>query len=52
LDILDDVRDFPSRYLLILMNGQVYAKWSSLPQDEIGVWALESAENVGFAQPP
>lgn len=21
LDILDDVRDFPSRYLLILMNG-------------------------------
>ncbi|KAG1854844.1 hypothetical protein DFJ58DRAFT_913997 [Suillus subalutaceus] len=36
LDILDDV----------------YAKWSQLPQDEIGVWALESAENVGFAQPP
>ncbi|OJA11967.1 hypothetical protein AZE42_07244 [Rhizopogon vesiculosus] len=36
LDILDDV----------------YAKWSRLPQDEIGVWALESAENVGFAQPP
>ncbi|KAG1723245.1 uncharacterized protein EDB91DRAFT_1173184 [Suillus paluster] len=36
LDILDDV----------------YAKWSQLPQDEIGVWALESAENVGFTQPP
>ncbi|KAG2039935.1 hypothetical protein BDR03DRAFT_1090297 [Suillus americanus] len=36
LDILDDV----------------YAKWSQLPQDEIGVWALESAENVGLTQPP
>jgi len=43
---------FSSTYSLALTNSQVYAEWRQLPHDEIGVWALESAENVGFAQPP
>ena len=45
LDLLDEVRKFPQRCMLLgLICGQLEAKWTALPLEDMQEWTLQTAE--------